>query len=345
MKKRVVVLISSIVALVLAAYFVLAPQPADVASHVAAAPDTSSAPAPTPATPTRDEAVEPRSAKPQEVTSPSGPEPRPNVQNAPSSAARSTPITPPPQDNDPQMAACNAIWEKRRERERAARDAETKDAAWAYATEQKLREWASRRLQAASIELIAVDCKTTYCDLVAQPFEPESANEFGRALQDVQKEPWSDFGGHAMSSSTETGKVTYRGELRRRKSYLTAFEAQGEDEAEVACMQLVNRRYQQERATQDAEARDAAWADRTEQLLRQHIVSRLAKHPLKQLDIDCKATFCRIKADGLTDASISAFQRPAEEAAKEPWANLRVGGGGSSGYGDRWTADITLHRQ
>jgi hypothetical protein len=29
----------------------------------------------------------------------------------------------------------------------------------------------------------------------------------------------------------------------------------------------------------------------------------------------------------------------------EPWANLRGGDGGSSGYGDMWTADYTMHRR
>jgi hypothetical protein len=41
--------------------------------------------------------------------------------------------------------------------------------------------------------VIAVDCKTTFCDLVAQGFENESVNELNNALEDVQKEPWSDF--------------------------------------------------------------------------------------------------------------------------------------------------------
>jgi hypothetical protein len=82
-----------------------------------------------------------------------------------------------------------------------------------------------------------------------------------------------------------------------------------------------------------------------ELLLRQHVTSGLVKHPVEQLRIDCRTTFCRIKASGTTRESLLAFQQVCRDAAAEPWANLRAGESGNSGYGDSWTSETTLYRR
>jgi hypothetical protein len=346
--KKLAFVIASVAALVVAAYWILSPRPAAVARLPAAAPATSATPGNAAPAPIRDEPVQPKAVEPQHATPLSEPKQPPNAQNVPSNQARprSAPIAPGPKDEKQQMAACSTLWDSQKKREQAAHDAETKDPAWAYATEQKLREWAARRLRATSIEVIAIDCKTTFCDLVAQGFGQESSNEISNALEDVHKEPWSDFTWSSLSNTTEGRKVTYTVELRRKQSYATPFEAESDDPENVACERLISQQNQRERATRDTQPRDPAWADQMEQLLGQHIANRLVKHPVQQLSIECKTTFCLLRARGQMKDSQRAFVQASHEAAAEPWANLRVGETGNTGYPDGWwRSDVTLHRQ
>lgn len=243
------------------------------------------------------------------------------------------------------MARCRAMWERERKAEQAARAAETKDLAWAYRTEQKLHEYLSRRFQTTPIEVTAIDCRATFCEITGQSFvaESEGDNEFNLALQGVQQEPWSDFTGSSFSQSVDAGKVVYSGEVRRRQSYATASE-QSESPEEIACMKLVSRQDQRERAVRDAEPRDHGWADPMEQLLRMHLAAQLSKHPV-ELDISCRTTLCRIKAKGQSNDALLAFQRAMMGVELEPWANMRSGQSGTAGYGDSWTADYTMHRR
>lgn len=241
------------------------------------------------------------------------------------------------------MAQCRALWERERKAEQAARAAETKDSAWAYATEQKLREYLSRRFRTTPIEVTAIDCKATFCEITGQGFVPESDGEFRLALQDVPQEPWSDLTSSSFSQSVEAGKVVYSGEVRRRQSYATASE-QSESPEEIACMKLVSRQNQRERAVRDAQPRDHGWADPMEQLLRMHLAAQLSKHPV-EIDISCRTTVCRIKAKGQSNDALLAFQRAMMAVELEPWANMRSGQSGTTGFGDSWTADYTMLRK
>jgi hypothetical protein len=315
--KKLVFVIIAIAALAAAVYFIHLPQPSAVASLPVAE---------TVAAPRREPALQPNT---QDVL--------PDRQLRPSQTA-------PPSHKPQSMAECRAMWDDKRKREQAAHDAETKDAAWAYSMEQKLREFASRRFQGASMELTAVDCKTTYCNLVVQVLEPDSATQLYAALEDVGMQPWSDFTGKSYEKVSETSN-DYRVELLRQHSYQTPFYEENNSEASLACMRLSSDRALQERAASDAQPRDAAWADQIEPLLRQHIASRTAKHPPEKLEIDCKTTFCRIKASGQTRDSQTLFQQAAQDAAAEPWAELRNGEGGGTAYGDSWKYEVTLHRK
>jgi hypothetical protein len=339
--KKLVVAIGAIAGLAIAAWLILSPQPAEVARVPAAASEIRQAPDRAAATLTPDESAQHAAIEPQAPTRSREPALPSNAPDVPT-AARSAQAT---RSEEQQVAACEARWDRRRAGELAAREAETKDPAWAYAMEQKLREWGTRRLQRAAIELVAVDCKTTYCDLVAQAFEPEAGNEFSRALQDATQEPWNDFSGLSFGPDEEAGKGKFRGELRRQRSYVTPFEELNNDQENQACFRVLSQRAERERAVREAEPRDAAWADQMEQLLRQHITSRLLQHPVQQLDIDCKATFCRIIARGNAPQSRTIFRQAAHEAAAEPWAGLRVGEDGGGSIGDDWSAYMTLHRQ
>jgi hypothetical protein len=236
------------------------------------------------------------------------------------------------------------MWARDHAAEQVARAYEPKDPAWAYPTEQKLREYLSRRFKTIPIEVTEIDCRTTFCEIKAQGFVPEGAQEFQTALGQVGKESWNDFTGSSFSQTEDVTPVVYTGEVRRRRSYASAYQRH-DDPRQIACANLVGRQNQQERAARDAEPRDSGWADQMEQLLRMHFATQLTKHPVEQLEIVCRTSFCQIKAQGKSNDALIALQKATDAVEREPWADLGSGQGGSSGYGDHWTADFTLIRR
>jgi hypothetical protein len=267
----------------------------------------------------------------------------PGVRSAPTQEQPSRPPAESRLDERKQLAECRALGERQHKAEQAARAAETKELAWAYATEQKLREYLSRRLRTTAIEVTGIDCRATFCEISGQGFLPQS-DEFRLAVAGIQQESWSDFTWSSDSTTVQAGKVVYSGEVRRKQSYATAFGEQEDSPELIACTKLAGRRKQQERAARDEEPRDTGWADQMEQLLRMHLAAQLSKHAV-ELDISCRTTFCSIKAKGQSNDALLALQKAMTVIDSEPWANLRNGQGGISGYGDRWTADCMLHRR
>jgi hypothetical protein len=244
-----------------------------------------------------------------------------------------------------QLAACDAAWQRKAKGEQAARDAESKDPAWAYRMEQKLREYTARRFQTIPIEVTSIDCKTTFCELRAQSFSPEAATELTNAMNALVMQPPADFRGMSYSNTDEAGKAVHVVQLKRLQE--RAGNGERLSAEQEACWKLSGLQQERERAARDAEPRDAGWADPMEQLLRQHITEKMVKHPLDRLEITCRATFCEIKASGVTPQSQAAFQKISQEAGAEPWADMETGEGGSSMYGDgnKWEASQTLYRQ
>jgi hypothetical protein len=250
-----------------------------------------------------------------------------------------------PEDERKLLAECRALWERQHTRQLAARAAEAKDQAWAYPMEQKLREYLTRRFQTIPVEVILVECKTSYCDIRARGFSEETSADFNRVVGEVPQQAWNDFSGTSMWAEEEPGKLTFIAELHRTQPYEKAVERTGEQARSDACMALTSRRSQREQAARDSQPTDASWSDQMEPLLRDHIVRQMAKHPIEGLEVDCRTSFCRIKAKGDAKDSLNALRKVVLDMASEPWANLRKGEAGSSGYGDSWTADFTLYRQ
>jgi len=341
--KKLIVLVVSLAALAIAAWFVRSPPAGDAAT----------AKSPAVASPLPPDAHEPaeraRAAEPSEPVAPA-----PARESAPAPSARPAQIEEPPSrppaagrtDETKQLAECRALWERDHKAEQAARAAETKDLAWAYRTEQKLREFLSRRLRTTPIEVTALDCKATFCEITGQGLLPES-DEFRLAFDGVHQESWSDFTGSSFSHTVQAGKVVYSAEVRRKQSYATALQEQQDRSPEhIACTKLAGREYQQERAARDAQPRDNNWADQMEQLLRMHLAAQLTRHPVEQLDIDCRTTLCMVNAKGRSNDSLLALQRAMKTVDSEPWANLRNGVSGASGDADgSWIAEYTLHRR
>jgi hypothetical protein len=342
--KKLVAIGALLAAFAIAAWLQRSPPASDAGT--AKSPEIA-APLPAPAAGRRESAEPVPAAEPVEPVAPAPARESERAPGARSAPTQEQPSRPPAESRlgeTKQLAECRARRERQHKAEQAARAAEAKDLAWASATEQKLREYLSRRLRTTPIEVTEIDCRATFCEIRGEGFLPAS-DEFRLAIAGVQQESWSDFTWFADYSTVQAGKVVYIGEVRRKQSYATAFEEQVDSSPElIACMKLAGRRNQQERAARDAQPRDLGWADQMEQLLRMHLAAQLSKHVV-ELDISCRTTFCSIKAKGQSKDALLAMQKAMTAIDSEPWANLRNGLGGTTGYGDHWTADYTMHRR
>lgn len=327
MRKRVAIVIASIVTGLIVAYFIRS-QPVDKEEASAATP---------PALATASQ----KSQEPADDTGTSTP-----------TAGTLRVATLPPTTAERPDAICNELSDRRLAREQAARDTEPKDPAWAYPMEQKLREFTTPLFQAKQIDVIAIDCKTTFCEIKARGLVPDTSEGFNKVIEAVP-EPWNDFTGWSIEHDTESGKRLHYVRISRKQSQSAPEQIDdmqravlhAEEQAMAACTAQQVERQQRELDARNAEPRDSSWADPMEQLLRQHITAQLVKHPFGHMEITCRSTFCEIKATGKTTQSYLAFQKVSQEAAGEPWSDLLVTGSGGGAYGDDWHQEVTLTRR
>lgn len=252
--------------------------------------------------------------------------------------------------DEQKLAACGAIIRRKAERNNAMLAAEPKDPAWAYSMEQKLREFTSRRWQSSEINVVAVDCRTYYCEIKAQTFDAEkTAKEFAEGIGALSEQAWSgEFTGSGTSYEEQEGKTFHVARISRPPPEpIRMMMRDDPKEARLLsdCAAIGEKREQQRRATRDRQERDAGWADPMEYRLREYMTARLSKHAIDHLDIDCRKTFCRLQASGRTSESQAAFQNAAENASQESWANLwyaEVAGQGENGV---WDGSVVLYRR
>jgi hypothetical protein len=332
MRKLVAIVIAGI-AIVVVVYLLRTPSATDAATATAAAPERGQQQSNVPA---HDASVN--------VT---------DTSTAPASTARppstarqdSRPVTAPLTVEQRQQAACIALAERRHAREQAILEAEPKDPTWAYSMEQKVREYMTRRLAASQTEVTGIDCKTTFCEIKVQGFAPEARAEFDAAMKAAPQSSWNDFTGMYTSESEESGKWLLYGQLRRKQFDVEIRDPPEDVRAEAACTARAGEKRRRELAARDAEPRDASWAGPTEQLLRQFFTTQLKKHPVEDIDIRCKTTFCQVGAKGRTDDSSVAFQKAAEAAAVEAGSDLRMGEAAITGSVDHWQQNYVLYRR
>ena len=266
--------------------------------------------------------------------------------DAESPAAIAAPIT-----DEQKLAACGAIVTRKAELNNAMVAAEPKDSAWAYPMEQKLREFTSRRFQSSEINVVAIDCRTYHCDIKAQTFDAEkTAKEFAEGMAALREEAWSgEFTGGGTSYEEEEGKTFHVAYVNRPRPPEITRMMMRDDPREARllsdCAALREKQQQRRRAARDGQERDGSWADPMEYRLREHMTAQLSKQPIDHLDIDCRKTFCRLQASGRTSESQAAFQKAAEDASKQSWANLwyaEVAGQGENGV---WDGSVVLYRR
>jgi hypothetical protein len=267
------------------------------------------------------------------------------------SSTESTATVNAPMNDEQKLAACGAIMTRKAQRNNAMLAAEPKDPAWAYAMEQRLREFTSRRFQSSEINVVAVDCRTYYCKIKAQTFDAEkTAKQFKEGMGALHEEAWSgEFTGSETFYEEEEGKTFHVARIGRPRPPETTGVMVRDDPSETLllteCAALSEKQQQRWRAIRDAQERDDGWADPMEYRLREYMTAQLLKHPIDHLDIDCRKTFCRLQASGHTNESQAAFEKAAEDASKESWANLwyaEVAGHAENGV---WDGSVVLYRR
>ena len=256
-----------------------------------------------------------------------------------------------PMTDEQKLAACGAIMTRKAEHNSAMLAAEPKDPAWAYPMEQKLREFASRRFQVSEINVVAVDCRTYYCDIKAQTFDAEkTGKEFAEGIGALHEEAWSgEFNGSGSWYEEEEGRAFHVARLSRPRPAEVTGRMMRDDPREAPllseCAAIREGQEQRWRATRDRQERDARWADPMEYRLREYLTAHLSKHPIDHLDIDCRKTFCRLQASGRTSESQAAFQKAAEDASKEWWANLWYAEVAGQAENGAWDGSVVLYRR
>jgi hypothetical protein len=78
-------------------------------------------------------------------------------------------------------------------RERAKKDAEPKDAAWAYSMEMLIRQHVESQIASDEYTKLEIQCRTTFCELSIEGKEQEAQDRVSRVLQEVERQSWSDI--------------------------------------------------------------------------------------------------------------------------------------------------------
>ena len=108
-------------------------------------------------------------------------------------------------------------WQRRkRAHDEAKRTAEPKDIEWAYPIEQAFNERFTAHAQVFAD--FSVDCRTTYCDVRATGYSPESPDVFMQIWLDVQAQKGSEIraDGWEGPGISDDGRVTTMMRLQRR---------------------------------------------------------------------------------------------------------------------------------
>jgi hypothetical protein len=98
-----------------------------------------------------------------------------------------------------------------RQRERAKKDAEPKDAGWAYSMEQLMRQHVQSNVPADQYTKLQIECRSTFCELNMEGTGEEGRAFADKAASDITNEPWSDvtLKGQGGGSDGVTWKIQY----------------------------------------------------------------------------------------------------------------------------------------
>ena len=98
-------------------------------------------------------------------------------------------------------------------------------------------------------------------------------------------------------------------------------------------------------AIRNVEPRDTPWADSMELQIRQHIGTRFNAVQFDKLVVNCRTTFCELRAQGTVVEDGLLFRGRGDRVPDQPWATQLMNGeaGGSVG-GSNWNWHYLFRR-
>lgn len=224
---------------------------------------------------------------------------------------------PGPEDWDTPCECWAAWYARQQEREKTARAAEPKDVNWAYEMEQLLRQFIAANPKARTIQVSGIDCRTSFCEVKAIG-HPKSRTAFLAVIDQARNQPWSTLGNRSLGlTSRDDGQREFHAIIRRTSAstassaedrLLSSAPSVDEEECECATPEWQTRRAVLKMLARAAESKDIYWAYAMEQRLQQLLTSHPQAAIFQVSSIDCRTTFCKIKAIGLTDRSTEVFE-------------------------------------
>jgi hypothetical protein len=98
---------------------------------------------------------------------------------------------------------CTRASQLQQAREQAAKDAEPKDAAWAYPMEQLMRQHVEMYLPADKYTKLQLECRTTFCTLRMEGKSADAREMAEKVVQQIQHQDWSDIAQKGNGSGWE----------------------------------------------------------------------------------------------------------------------------------------------
>ncbi|MEM6641235.1 MAG: hypothetical protein AAF610_15205 [Pseudomonadota bacterium] len=203
----------------------------------------------------------------------------------------------------------------------ATRESESVDISWAYETEQLLTQYFKDRQDADELEITSIECKSTYCTINAN-VAAAAVSEANQMIRQALSEPWSTFKRNTQTRSSDAvkGRIAFSTLIERKTlpdDYpRTALPAPPTAEAcPCSTPQWRARKEAHERALRAAEPKDPDWAYAVEQQLHQLISEHPRAVELQVTTVDCRTTFCEIKATALLMPALDAFNKVIDRAS------------------------------
>jgi hypothetical protein len=100
---------------------------------------------------------------------------------------------------------------------RAKRWKEERDLAWAYGTEQAIRQYLATNKAASKFEVVLVECRTSFCEVQARGYADDAWPSWLLIMHDVTKQSWSEFGSTAGSAESREDGLMFIATFFRRQ--------------------------------------------------------------------------------------------------------------------------------
>jgi hypothetical protein len=103
---------------------------------------------------------------------------------------------------------CVMAHQLRQKREQATRDAEPKDAGWAYPMEQLIQQHVQSLVPADQYSKLTIECRTTFCELKMESTTDAGIELADKAARTIPNQAWSDIAPKGSSRGAD-GKGTF----------------------------------------------------------------------------------------------------------------------------------------